>query len=119
MRIAGMNLLAVVIIFWNTARLGEIVDGIQAEGYDVPVELLRHVTPLGWEHIILTGGPLWGSCSAAKRCSSNGGFGPKDALSCVRFLRLPAFNGCAPQVRFRERSSVSLSADACSVGRLL
>nr|WP_236730443.1 Tn3 family transposase [Pseudomonas savastanoi] len=30
-----------------------------AEGLDVPPELLAHISPLGWAHILLTGEYLW------------------------------------------------------------
>ena len=40
---------------WNTAYLGRAVDTMRAEGKDIPDELLAHLSPLGWEHIGLTG----------------------------------------------------------------
>lgn len=58
-RIAGMNLLAAIIIYWNTKRLGEIVAGRIKAGNPPDPELLRHVSPLGWEQIILTGKYTW------------------------------------------------------------
>ncbi len=44
---------------WNTAYLGRAVDTMRAEGKDIPDELLAHLSPLGWEHIGLTGDYLW------------------------------------------------------------
>ncbi len=58
-RIAGMNLLAATIIFWNTMKLGEVVDSRAVDGIVVPPDLLAHVSPLGWEHINLTGEYRW------------------------------------------------------------
>ena len=58
-RIAGMNLLAAIIIFWNTMKLGEVVDSRAVDGIVVPPDLLAHVSPLGWEHINLTGEYRW------------------------------------------------------------
>ena len=58
-RIAGMNLLAACIIFWNATKLGEVVAQRTASGNPVPPELLAHVSPLGWEHINLTGEYRW------------------------------------------------------------
>lgn len=58
-RIAGMNLLAAIIIFWNTLKLGEIVDKRAADGAAIAPDLLAHVSPLGWEHINLTGEYRW------------------------------------------------------------
>lgn len=54
-RMAGLNLLAAIVIYWNTARLGEAVAQRQKEGLPVPPELLAHTSPLGWAHIVLTG----------------------------------------------------------------
>ena len=54
-RLAGLNLLAAIIIYWNTRKLGEAVFTRKDAGLDVPAEFLAHVSPLGWEHINLTG----------------------------------------------------------------
>lgn len=58
-RIAGMNLLAAIIIFWNTLKLGEVVEKQSLGGISVSPDLLPHVSPLGWEHINLTGEYRW------------------------------------------------------------
>ena len=58
-RIAGMNLLAAIIIFWNTMKLGEVVNTRAASGTHIAPDLLAHVSPLGWEHINLTGEYRW------------------------------------------------------------
>ena len=58
-RLAGLNLLAAIIIYWNTQKLGEAVLTRKNAGLDVPAEFLAHVSPLGWEHITLTGEYRW------------------------------------------------------------
>ena len=58
-RVAGLNLLAAIIIYWNTLKLGEAVFIRKNAGLDVPAEFLAHVSPLGWEHINLTGEYRW------------------------------------------------------------
>jgi hypothetical protein len=58
-RIAGLNLLTAVIIYWNTVHLGHAVTERRNEGLDVPPEFLPHISPLGWAHILLTGEYLW------------------------------------------------------------
>ena len=58
-RMAGLNLLAAIIIYWNTARLGEIVAELAASGAAPDPGLLPHVSPLGWEHILITGEYRW------------------------------------------------------------
>ncbi|QFI69855.1 Mobile element protein [Sinorhizobium alkalisoli] len=58
-RIAGLNLLTAIIIYWNTWTLGEIVAEQIASGQQIDLGLLPHVSPLGWEHITLTGEYRW------------------------------------------------------------
>lgn len=58
-RIAGLNLLTAIIIYWNTVHLGHAIGERRNEGLDVPPELLAHISPLGWAHILLTGEYLW------------------------------------------------------------
>ncbi|MHA6645346.1 Tn3 family transposase [Mesorhizobium sp. A623] len=58
-RIAGLNLLTAIIIFWNTLKLGDAVKSRDNAGLPVPPELLAHVSPLGWEHINLIGEYRW------------------------------------------------------------
>ena len=58
-RVAGLNLLAAIIIYWNTWKLGEAVFAKQRAGLETPAEFLAHVSPLGWEHINLTGEYRW------------------------------------------------------------
>lgn len=58
-RIARLNLLTAIIIYWNTLHLDHAVAERRNEGVDVPPELLAHISPLGWAHILLTGEYLW------------------------------------------------------------
>ncbi|WP_374828659.1 Tn3 family transposase, partial [Brucella daejeonensis] len=58
-RIAGLNLLTAIIIYWNTVHLSHAVVERRNEGLDVPPELLAHISPLGWAHILLTGEYFW------------------------------------------------------------
>ncbi|MEZ0498237.1 Tn3 family transposase, partial [Sphingomonas sp. IW22] len=46
-------------IFWNTMKLGEVVNTRAASGTHIAPDLLAHVSPLGWEHINLTGEYRW------------------------------------------------------------
>ena len=73
-RMAGLNLLAAIVICWNTAHLGEAVRQRKHPGLTVEPELLAHVHPLG--------GPT--SCSPA----NTGGQSADSGLS-VRFCPLP------------------------------
>ena len=58
-RMAGLNLLAAIVIYWNTKHLGLAVNNRRREGVDVSPSLLAHISPLGWAHILLTGEYRW------------------------------------------------------------
>ena len=47
------------IIYWNTQKLSEAVFARQKADLETPAEFLTHVSPLGWEHINLTGEYRW------------------------------------------------------------
>ena len=68
-RVAGLNLLAAIIIYWNTLKLGEAVFARRKAGLEIPAEFLAHISPLGWEHINLTGEYRWPS--ADRRATQN------------------------------------------------
>ncbi len=55
-RASGLNLLVAAIILWNTRYLEKALATLAP-----PPHLIPHVTPLGWEHIGLTGDCIWGS----------------------------------------------------------
>lgn len=58
-RMAGLNLLAAIIIYWNTKHLGDAVTQRRKAGLNCSPELLAHISPLGWAHILLTGEYRW------------------------------------------------------------
>ena len=58
-RMAGLNLLAATIIYWNTKYLGKAVAGRRRSELDCSPDLLAHISPLGWAHILLTGEYRW------------------------------------------------------------
>ena len=59
-RMAGLNLLAAITIYWNTKHLGHAVEGRRCAGLDCSSNMLAHISPLGWAHILLTGEYRWG-----------------------------------------------------------
>lgn len=58
-RMAGLNLLAAIIIYWNTKHLGQAVAARSRANLDCAPNLLTHISPLGWAHILLTGEYRW------------------------------------------------------------
>ena len=58
-RASGLNLVVAAILLWNTVYLERAVQAIREAGKDVDGTLLAHLSPLGWEHINLTGDYLW------------------------------------------------------------
>ncbi len=58
-RASGLNLVIAAIVLWNTVYLEKAVDHLKEQGMDIPEEYLRHLSPLGWEHINLTGDYVW------------------------------------------------------------
>lgn len=55
----GLNLLIGLIVYWNTTYIEEIVNRLRMNGEIIEEEHLKHVSPLGWEHIIITGDYIW------------------------------------------------------------
>ncbi len=52
---AGLNLLTVIIIYWNIKHLGQAVASRRHNGLNCSPNLLAHISPLGWAHVLLTG----------------------------------------------------------------
>ena len=76
-RASGLNLLVTAIILWNTRYLERAVAALR-EIENVPDRLLAHLSPLGWEHVNLTGDYIW---AAHHSMSKN--------IDGMRPLRLP------------------------------
>ena len=47
------------IIHWNTVYLERAIRLLRQKGRNISDELLVHLSPLGWEHINLTGDYVW------------------------------------------------------------
>ena len=58
-RASALNLVAGAIVLWNTTYLEAARLQLERSGRPVPDELLRHLSPLSWQHINLTGDYLW------------------------------------------------------------
>ena len=58
-RASGLNLVTAAIVLWNTVYLQRAIQAIRDHGATIDENLLQHVSPLGWEHINLTGDYVW------------------------------------------------------------
>ena len=60
-RASGLNLLTAAIVLWNTVYIERAVNTLRTSGYEINDEHLQYLSPLGWEHINLTGDYVWKS----------------------------------------------------------
>ena len=58
-RASGLNLVTAAIVLWNTVYLERATNALRNHGQSVDDTLLQYLSPLGWEHINLTGDYLW------------------------------------------------------------
>lgn len=71
-RAGGLSLVVAAIVLWNTVYLEKAVQTMRNLGDVVDESLLAHLSPLGWEHINLTGDYVWRSDGGVR----NGKFRP-------------------------------------------
>ena len=60
-RASGLNLVTAAVVLWNTVYLERAAHALRGNGQGVDDALLQYLSPLGWEHINLTGDYLWRS----------------------------------------------------------
>ncbi|WP_137935490.1 Tn3 family transposase [Mesorhizobium comanense] len=60
-RASGLNLVVSAIVHWNTVYLDRAVTELKRAGRNISDTLLKHISPLSWEHINLTGIYTWDS----------------------------------------------------------
>ena len=60
-RASGLNLVTAAIVLWNTAYLDRATAAVRGNGEPLDEALLAYLSPLGWEHINLTGDYRWRS----------------------------------------------------------
>lgn len=58
-RASGLNLVTAAIVLWNTVYLERTIETLRASGIKIDDALLQYLSPLGWEHINLTGDYVW------------------------------------------------------------
>ena len=75
-RASGLNLVTAAIVLWNTVYLERAANALRNHGQGVDGALLQYLSPLGWEHINLTGDYLWRSSAKV----GSGKFRPLQSL---------------------------------------
>ena len=65
-RVMVLNLVIAAIVYWNTSYIEKAANHLRRERRLPNPNLLRHVSPLGWEHIVLTGDYDWNSGAAER-----------------------------------------------------
>jgi TnpA family transposase len=71
-RASGLNLVVGAIILWNTVYLERAIGALRQQGRQVDEGLLKHVAPVHWNHINLTGDYYWRQNKSVEK----GGFRP-------------------------------------------
>ncbi|KUQ07728.1 Tn3 family transposase [Klebsiella aerogenes] len=58
-RASGLTLLTAAISLWNTVYIERAIDSLKRKGIPFNYQLISHLSPLGWEHINLSGDYVW------------------------------------------------------------
>lgn len=58
-RASALNLVVSAITVWNTIYIEKAVQHLRNKSWEITDKHLEHLTPLGWEHISLTGDYIW------------------------------------------------------------
>lgn len=58
-RASGLTLLTAAITLWNTVYIERAIESLKRKGIPINDQLVSHLSPLGWEHINLSGDYVW------------------------------------------------------------
>ena len=58
-RASGLTLTTAAIVLWNTVYLERAVNALKERGQPIDENYLQYLSPLGWDHIGLTGDYVW------------------------------------------------------------
>lgn len=58
-RASGLTLLTAAILLWNTVYIERAIDSLKRKEIPLNEQLIFHLSPLGWEHIHLSGDYVW------------------------------------------------------------
>ena len=102
-RASGLNLVTAAIVLWNTVYLERAVQTMHDRGVPADTALLPYLSPLGWEHINLTGDYVWQQ---------------DRKLQAGRFRPLRPLPGIQPRMRRPSRTTAGASDPAAIPGEL-
>ena len=60
-RASGLNIVTAAIVLWNTTYLERATRTLMTQAVPTDENLRQYLSPLGWEHINLTGDYIWRS----------------------------------------------------------
>lgn len=66
-RASGLALVTAAIVLWNTVYLQRALEALRENGQMMDDQFLSNLSPLGWEHINLTGDYSWNTDKQPKR----------------------------------------------------
>lgn len=58
-RASGLQLIISSIVTWNSIYISRAIETLRNNGIHIPEEYIQHISPLSWEHIVLTGDYIW------------------------------------------------------------
>lgn len=67
---SGLNLVVAAIVLWNTVYLERVIAALENNGETIDRDLLKHLSPLGWDHIPLPGTTSGGRVNTLSRGNS-------------------------------------------------
>jgi TnpA family transposase len=100
-RASGLTLLTAAIVLWNTVYLERAVRAIRDHGQTVDPALLQHLSPLGCEHINLTGDYVW-RLARRRRQGNSAHYAPSQTLN-VLYSPFREAREATPERRERPR----------------
>jgi TnpA family transposase len=58
-RASGLTLVTAAIVLWNTVYMERATEALEKQGIKINPDWYQYLSPLGWEHINLTGDYIW------------------------------------------------------------
>jgi Tn3 transposase DDE domain len=93
-RFSGLALVTVAIELWNMVYLERATNALRANGQAFDPALRQHLSPLGWEHINLTGDYLWRNTKKISAKASSGLCGRFNVRDSPLSERTPLMLSC-------------------------